>query len=95
MTLTCETTTPKTEITLLEWQAKNISSQNVERPDPTFLCDSTAKPPKCSVNLTLLNVMPVNQGDYLCKLRSKLGVQSNKTGVTVEGEILFFFFFFT
>lgn len=93
VTLTCETTTPETEIILFEWRAKNISSQNVDRPNPKFLCDSTAKPPKCSVNLTLLNVMPVNQGEYLCKLHSKLGVESNKTGVTVQGEILFFSFF--
>lgn len=54
---------------------------------PEVLCESTDQPPHHSLTLTLLNVMPVDEGTYLCKLQSDLGAPSEKTVVTVQGKL--------
>lgn len=95
VTLTCEATlSQQLDIKLFAWVAKNKTCHYEDhQPDPEVLCESTAKTPQHRLTLTLLNVMPVNQGEYLCKLRSKLGVKSATTVVTVQGEYFFIHFF--
>lgn len=49
-------------------------------------CESGGEHPRWSLALTLVNVMPVDQGEYLCKLHSTMGVYYNQSVVTVRGE---------
>ncbi|XP_034394895.1 uncharacterized protein LOC117734737 [Cyclopterus lumpus] len=44
----------------------------------------TAEPLVHRLSLTLLNVMPAHQGEYLCKLRSTFGAGHNTTTVIVQ-----------
>lgn len=85
VTLTCEATLHHSDITLFTWLVRNKTCQYGDlKPDPELLCASSAPTSQTHVlTVTLLNVMPVNQGSYLCKLRSKVGVKSATTLVTV------------
>lgn len=90
VTLTCEATlSHQSDITLFTWLFRNKTCQYGDRrPDPEVLCESTAKTPQThSLTLTLLNVMPVSRGNYICKLRSKVGASSATTVVSVVGEV--------
>lgn len=86
VTLTCEaTSSQKLEIKTFSWLF-NLKACHYRKLHPELLCESTDKPPQHSLNLTLLNVMPVDQGAYLCKMHSNLGIKSTNTTVTVQGE---------
>ncbi|KAI4822267.1 hypothetical protein KUCAC02_007826 [Chaenocephalus aceratus] len=52
--------------------------------DPKVKCEYIDEPLPQSLTLTLLNVMPSDQGKYLCKLRSRHGMTSNTTDVKVQ-----------
>ncbi|KAJ4931849.1 hypothetical protein JOQ06_010288 [Pogonophryne albipinna] len=51
--------------------------------DPKVKCEYIVEPPQI-LTLILLNVMPSDQGKYLCKLRSSHGMKSNTTDVKVQ-----------
>lgn len=87
VTLTCDASSSgKLDIRSFSWLAKNESVCEYEdrNPDTKVLCESTAEPQRHILTLTLLNVMPDDQGTYLCKLRSTLGVKSKTTIVIVQ-----------
>lgn len=90
VTLTCEaTSSEKLDIQLFSWLAINKTQfsrcqYQHKQHDPQVLCESMAETTHHRLTLTLLNVMPTNQGRYLCKLRTTQGVKSDKTDVTVE-----------
>ncbi|XP_034749231.1 uncharacterized protein LOC117957528 isoform X2 [Etheostoma cragini] len=85
--LTCDAR-PSGEMNIVKfiWLAKNktVCQYSEDQPHPKVLCESTSQPPHHSLTLTLLNVMPVDEGTYLCKLHSDLGALSKKTVVTVQ-----------
>ncbi|XP_078125420.1 cell adhesion molecule 3-like isoform X2 [Sander vitreus] len=87
VTLTCDAK-PSGQLKIFNfiWLAKNKSlCQYPEgQTSPEVLCESTDQSPHHSLTLTLLNVMPVDEGTYLCKLQSDLGAPSEKTVVTVQ-----------
>lgn len=82
--LTCEGNLSQPDIKLFAWVFKTKSCRYNDH--QSELCETTHEPLRQSLTLTLLNVMPVDQGEYLCKLHSKLGVKSQKTIVTVQGQ---------
>lgn len=86
VTLKCEATVPsQMKITGLYWAHANKSCRHQDqRSEPT--CESGGEPPQYSLALTLVNVMPVDQGKYLCKLYSTMGIYYNHSVVTVQGE---------
>lgn len=90
VTLTCDASSSgQLDNNSLFWVArnKNVCQHREGQPDFKVLCEITAQPPHHRLTLTLPNVMPVDQGEYLCKLRSPQGAKSNKTVVTVQGEL--------
>lgn len=86
VTLKCEATVPEQmEIKQFSWVHPNKSCGHREQERKPW-CESVCEPPRCSLALTLVNMMPVDQGQYLCKLRSTMGVFYNHSVVTVQGE---------
>lgn len=58
---------------------------------PQVLCeDSSVGNSQYSLSMTLTNVMPHDEGKYLCKLRSNLGVGDTSTFLTVEGGLFMY-----
>lgn len=101
VTLTCNVTSKLSKITLFDWMGVHKTKLTRKDPqsDPEVLCQNTTN----GLSLTLLNVMPVDQGEYLCKLHSTQGTTDAKTVVKVRGECFhnqlfycccFFFFLF-
>ncbi|XP_074511313.1 cell adhesion molecule 2-like [Sebastes fasciatus] len=87
VTLTCDASSSgQLDNNSLFWVAsnKNVCQHREGQPDSKVLCEITAQPPHHRLTLTLPNVMPVDQGEYLCKLRSPQGAKFNKTVVTVQ-----------
>ncbi|XP_037331962.2 uncharacterized protein LOC119220230 [Pungitius pungitius] len=83
VTLPCVASSPgQLNIRSFLWMAKNQSVCSLEHVGPGVRCDRA--PGDHSLNLTLLDVMPVHQGDYFCKVRSTQGTQSGTTTVTVQ-----------
>ncbi|KAF3846635.1 hypothetical protein F7725_003713 [Dissostichus mawsoni] len=58
---------------------KSLCQYDSQHDDPKVKCDYIDEPLPQILTLTLLNVMPTDQGKYLCKLRSIYGVMSNTT----------------
>ncbi|XP_022612657.1 uncharacterized protein LOC111230266 [Seriola dumerili] len=88
VTLTCNASSSRhMDIQFFSWLAnmKNVCQYGNGQTDPGALCESTANTSHHTLTLTLINVMPVSKGKYLCKLRSNLGVKSASTSVTVHG----------
>ncbi|XP_069381446.1 uncharacterized protein [Paralichthys olivaceus] len=87
LTLTCEASSSrKLDIKLFSWvRTQNKCQYGNDQPEPGVLCESSTETGHHRLNLTLLNVMPANEGKYLCKLRSNLGVDDASTSVTVRG----------
>lgn len=91
VTLTCDaSSSDQINIIKVMWLAANVSymcpSQD-GNPGAGGLCESKAVTlNKHSFTLTLNNMMPVNQGEYICKLHSTSGIEHSKTFVTVQGE---------
>lgn len=52
--------------------------------DSEFVCDSAVQLLVHRLSVTLLNVMPAHQGEYLCKLHSTFGAKHSTTTVTVQ-----------
>ncbi|KAM9844255.1 uncharacterized protein ACBR49_013354 isoform 1-T1 [Aulostomus maculatus] len=86
VTLTCDvTSTEELGITLFSWLGpNNTCNYEVKRDGPDFKCDSARGSLNHSLKLSLINVTPGHQGKFICKLRSKLGVNHNSTNVTVQ-----------
>ncbi|KAL6102683.1 uncharacterized protein ACO6RY_02244 [Pungitius sinensis] len=83
VTLPCVASSPgQLNIRSFLWMAKNESVCSLEHVVPGVGCQHATS--DHSLNLTLLEVMPVHQGDYFCKVRSTQGTQSGTTTVTVE-----------
>ncbi|XP_040917646.1 uncharacterized protein LOC121197936 isoform X2 [Toxotes jaculatrix] len=51
--------------------------------NPEVLCKSTVEKSK-NLTLTLINVMPDDEGTYLCKIQSNLGPRSSQASVTLQ-----------
>lgn len=86
VTLKCEATVPpQIDIKQFSWVFTNKTCRYNET-SPKLWCESASEPPRRSLALTLVNVMPVDQGQYMCKLRSNLGVADTRSVVTVQGE---------
>lgn len=88
VTLTCDVSSLQlSDITSVSWVGRNKTlCKSDGRDDPEVLCQNSSKMTHYTLTLTLINVMPVHQGKYICKLRSKLGIKSNSSLVKVEGE---------
>lgn len=88
VTLTCDVrSTHQFEISLLQWlsASKTVCDYKADRADQKHQCQTTSEAPSHHrLTLTLTNVMPVDAGEYLCKLRSNMGVKKNTTYVTVQ-----------
>ncbi|TKS91764.1 GTP-binding protein [Collichthys lucidus] len=86
VTLTCEATIKKSDIVSLSFACGENKTCKCEdsQTNPEVQCESTDESPRHRLNLTLINVMPVNQGNYTCKLRSIKGVDAAKTRVAVK-----------
>lgn len=83
VTLTCEATgPPQMDIKRFSWVFKN---KTCHFNDPKPWCESAGEPPHHSIALTL-SVMPVDQGEYTCKLHSNMGIAQSQSVVTVQGE---------
>lgn len=86
LTLTCEANSSQwLQIKTFSWLF-NGQEYQPGKPHAEILCKRADKPPQHSLTLTILNVMPVNQGVYICKLRSNLGIKATNTTVRVQGE---------
>lgn len=97
VTVTCDASSVRQlDIRLFSWLARNktVCLYGADQHGPEVLCESTGETSKHRLTLTLINVMPVNEGKYLCKLRSKLGVSDAATFLTVHGELTLIFLFF-
>lgn len=81
VTMTCDVTIRDADgIRLFEWIAKNKTCGHARgHADTKVVCRSEEK----RISLTVLNVMPGDQGDYLCKVRSNAGGKSAKTVLVV------------
>lgn len=67
-------------IILFKWIAENKTCEHGKRrADTKVVCQSEEK----RVSMTVLNVMPGDQGDYLCKLHSKTGAKYTKTVLVI------------
>ncbi|KAE8283021.1 hypothetical protein D5F01_LYC18416 [Larimichthys crocea] len=86
VTLTCEATIKKSDIVSLSfaWGGNKTCKCEDSQTNPEVQCESTDESPHHRLNLTLINVMPVNQGNYTCKLRSTKGVEADKTHLAVK-----------
>ncbi|KAM8723542.1 uncharacterized protein AB9X84_003492 [Acanthopagrus schlegelii] len=86
VTLTCHVTLQKSDMKHFAWEAGNKTCQiDNDKHDSEFLCESTVNTHTHTLTLTLLNVMPVDEGRYLCKLRTVQGTKSATTLVKVHG----------
>nr|XP_046272406.1 uncharacterized protein LOC124073898 [Scatophagus argus] len=73
------------DIIKFSWVGRNITClHDSPQSEPGVLCEKKSKSPHDTLTLTLLNVMPVNQGSYVCKLHSKQTVKYAATVVTVQ-----------
>lgn len=80
----CEILTTPLDIKYFAWVATNIMCKYEDpRSGSGYLCESQ-QTPKPNLTLTLLNVMPVNEGSYICKLRSNLAAKSVTTTVKIQ-----------
>lgn len=85
-TLKCEATAPtQIDIKQFFWVSSNKTCRYNET-SPELWCESASEPLRRTLALTLVNVMPVDQGKYMCKLRANLGVADTQSVVTVQGE---------
>lgn len=94
VTLTCNAiSSQKLDIKSFAWLdgRKTLCQYENGRPDPDVLCESIAEASHYKLTVTLINVMPVNEGKYICKLQSNLDVVADSTVVTVQSESLFIF----
>ncbi|XP_040917645.1 uncharacterized protein LOC121197936 isoform X1 [Toxotes jaculatrix] len=86
VTLTCEaSSSQQMDIKLLSWLAKNktVCTLADVQTNPEVLCKSTVEKSK-NLTLTLINVMPDDEGTYLCKIQSNLGPRSSQASVTLQ-----------
>ncbi|XP_075999079.1 uncharacterized protein LOC142992495 isoform X2 [Genypterus blacodes] len=90
VTLTCNASSSNQfHIIKAMWLGANVSYMCPSQ-DPDIgaggLCERKADSlNKYSFTLTLANMMPVNQGQYICKLYSSSGIENSITYVTVQG----------
>ncbi|KAM7386650.1 hypothetical protein PAMA_009322 [Pampus argenteus] len=85
VTLPCDATSSHlSDIRFFSWVGRNKTLCKYDgQPDPEVLCESAAEThPK--LTLTLIRVMPIHQGSYLCKLHSKVGLENLASVVTVQ-----------
>ncbi|XP_026179832.1 uncharacterized protein LOC113140253 [Mastacembelus armatus] len=75
------------DIKLFGWLGENTTVCQYEKSKPEIedVCELMMESPNYRLSLTLTNVMPLNEGRYLCKLRSNMGVSSATTVVKVKG----------
>ncbi|KAK5856514.1 hypothetical protein PBY51_008103 [Eleginops maclovinus] len=87
VTLTCNvSSSSEIEIKFFAWNAGNKSLCTKDGPhdDPKVKCEYIYGRQLQTLTLTLLNVMPIDQGAYSCKLRSNYGPAFHKTDVKVQ-----------
>lgn len=87
--MTCSHTIPDlATVKLFMWIANNKTCDfRTNHTDTKVVCESKGG----QLSLTVLNVMPADQGDYLCKVHSDKGVKSKKTVLTIQSVSIFFF----
>lgn len=90
VTMTCNITIRDLGgIKLFQWIANNKTCEyRKDHADTKVVCES--EPGRLS--MTVLNVMPGDQGNYLCKVRSETGVKANKTVLTIPSVYIFLLF---
>lgn len=81
VTMTCDVTIPDPGgIKLFKWIANNKTCEyGKDHADTKVVCESEPR----RLSMTVLNVMPGDQGDYLCKVHSKTGAKNTKTVLTI------------
>ncbi|KAM7372171.1 hypothetical protein PAMP_009361 [Pampus punctatissimus] len=86
VTLPCNATSSHlSDIRFFSWVGRNKTLCKYDgQPDPEVLCESVTETTHPKLTLTLIHVMPVHQGNYLCKLHSKVGVNNQASFVTVQ-----------
>lgn len=78
------------DMKLFTWVFNNTTCKYGEtHADSKFVCQSGNVASQYTLNLTLLNLMPEDQREYLCKVRSKAGVESVAARFIVEGVCIF------
>lgn len=76
-------------IKLFDWLANNKTCEyGKDHADTKVVCESEPR----RLSMTVLNVMPVDQGDYLCKVRSVVGAKTIKTVLTIPSVYIFLLF---
>lgn len=91
LTLLCHVILPdRGDMKLFSWVFNNTTCKYGEsHADSEFVCQSGDLTSQYTLDLTLLNLMPDDQGEYVCKVRSKAGVESITVNVTVQGVCIF------
>ncbi|XP_071768389.2 uncharacterized protein LOC139921901 [Centroberyx gerrardi] len=93
VTLECDvSSSSEFDIKKFAWmtaESKHLCQLDDGKFDREVLCESKAERLnkhwlRHRLTLTLTNMMPANQGEYICKLYSSLGVKNNRTVVTLE-----------
>ncbi|XP_071371518.1 programmed cell death 1 ligand 1-like [Centroberyx affinis] len=91
VTLECDvSSSSEFDIKKFAWmtaESKHLCQLEDGKLDHKVLCESKAEPlnkHRHRLTLTLTNMMPANQGEYICKLYSSLGVENRRTVVTLE-----------
>ncbi|XP_058509926.1 uncharacterized protein LOC131475678 [Solea solea] len=87
VTLTCTVSSShQLDIKLFSWNFKKklVCQDGGNQSDAGAVCESTADASHHNLTLTLMNVMPVNTGKYLCKLRSQVEAKHGSTNVTIQ-----------
>ncbi|XP_061702443.1 uncharacterized protein LOC133514630 [Syngnathoides biaculeatus] len=85
--LMCNATSDKSlDVKLFSWIRRNktLCDSGVKNNDSAVLCQNTTDEYHHNLTLTLLNIMPIHQGKYLCKFRSQVGVKSSTTNIAVR-----------
>lgn len=76
-------------IKLFKWIANNKTCEyGKDHADTKVVCESEQR----RLSMTVLNVMPGDQGNYLCKVRSETGAKTTTTVLTIPGVYIFLLF---
>ncbi|XP_034046549.1 uncharacterized protein LOC117528105 [Thalassophryne amazonica] len=87
VTLTCDASSSQQfEIKKFIWISpeKPVCQFRGGKPDPGVVCENKSQPLQSSLSMTLINMLPAKQGEYICKLHSTLAIKDSTTIVKLQ-----------
>ncbi|XP_061605129.1 uncharacterized protein LOC133465949 [Phyllopteryx taeniolatus] len=87
VTLTCNATSDELlDVKLFSWISPNktLFDSKIKNNDSAVVCLNKTDNSHHKLTLTLLNIMPIHQGQYICKFRGQVGINSSTTNITVQ-----------